>query len=93
MLCLQRKLVPFATGKQSTNCEKLRSFAFGTHSDCYVDNGVCVLGPDDWLKIFQTVGINTLFGSWDAFKQTLQTAGGCIELFFWIMSQLWWVLF
>jgi hypothetical protein len=30
MLCLQRQLVPFATGIHETTCPALKSYAFGT---------------------------------------------------------------
>jgi hypothetical protein len=87
MLCLQRDLVPYGTGEQSTTCDDLREYAFGTHPHCYVDSGVCTLPPEDWLVIVNTVSLPELFDSWDALKATLETAGDCTEFYAWLIGK------
>jgi hypothetical protein len=86
MLCLQRALVPYAKGQKSTSCDGLKEDAFGTHPECYVNSGVCSLPFDDWSVIVNTVSFTELFSSWDAFKATLQTAGGCTEFYTWLIK-------
>jgi hypothetical protein len=87
MLCLQRALVPFATGAQSTTCPALKNYAFGTHPDCYVKSGVCLLPPSDWLIIVKTVSLKELFNSWDALKATLDTVKDCGAFYAWLLKQ------
>lgn len=87
MLCLQKNLVPYATGEQSTTCSALKEFAFGTHPGCYVSSGVCALPPQDWEVIIKTVSLKELFGSIDALKATLQTAGDCVEFYEWLIER------
>ncbi|RJE22488.1 hypothetical protein PHISCL_05174 [Aspergillus sclerotialis] len=86
MLCLQRALVPYATGQKSTSCDGLREYAFGTHPDCYVNSGVCSLSFSDWKVIVDTVSFTELFSSWEALKATMQTAGGCTEFYTWLIQ-------
>jgi len=81
MFCLQRKLVPYATGDQKTTCASLRSIAYDSHPSCYVSGGVCLLPPGDWKVIFETVGLKEIFGSLDSIKQTLKTAAECAALY------------
>lgn len=87
MLCLQRNLVPYATGEKSTTCSALKEFAFGTHPGCYVSSGVCALPPSDWQVIIETVSLKELFGSVDALKATLETAGDCVEFYKWLIKK------
>ncbi|KAF2796013.1 hypothetical protein K505DRAFT_348244 [Melanomma pulvis-pyrius CBS 109.77] len=87
MLCLQRNLVPYATGAKSLTCPKLKEFAFGTHPGCYVSSGVCALPPQDWEVVISTVSLKELFGSVDALKATLQTAGDCVEFYKWLIER------
>lgn len=86
MLCLQRALVPYATGAKSTSCSALKDYAFGTHPACYIDNGVCTLPPTDWYIIVNTVGFSDLFSSWDALKATMETAGVCGAFYEWLIQ-------
>lgn len=86
MLCLQRDLVIYGDGSQTTTCSALEDYAFGTHPDCYVNSGLCTLPPTDWWIIVNTVGITQLFNSLNAFKATLQAAGGCIEFYLWVIA-------
>lgn len=90
MLCLQRHLVPYATGQKQGTCADLKSFAFGTHPGCYVSSGptgVCALPPSDWGIIIRTVSLQELFGSADALKATLQTGLDCVEFYKWLIKQ------
>jgi len=81
MQCLQRVLVPEATGAPgaAATCDDLESKAFASHSTCYVDNGLCTLGPKDWAAIVEIVGVKTLFDSKEALLATLKTGVGCAE--------------
>lgn len=89
MLCLQRALVPFASpaGKLSGGCSALQSRAIATHPDCYVNSGVCTLGPADWTVIVRTVAPKNLFGSLDNLKAVLKTVGGCAEFYLWLIKE------
>lgn len=86
MLCLQRALVPYGTGKESTTCSALKEHAFGTHPSCYINSGVCTLPPSDWGVIVNTVGLSDLFSSWDAVRATMQTAGVCGSFYAWLIE-------
>jgi len=86
MLCLQRKLVPYATGDQKTTCASLRTIAYDSHPSCYVSGGVCLLSPSEWKVIIETVGLKEIFGSLDALKQTLKTAAECAALYAYLME-------
>jgi hypothetical protein len=87
MLCLQRNLIPYATGEQSGTCAKIKEFAFATHPGCYVSSGVCALPPKDWEVIISTVSLKELFGSMDALKATLRTGGNCVEFYQWLIER------
>lgn len=82
MQCLQDALIPEATGQDPTitTCQKLKSKAFETHPKCYIQSGVCQLPRTDWEALLNIIGIKTLFQSWGAFLQALDTAAGCLEL-------------
>jgi hypothetical protein len=82
-LCLQQKLQPDA--QCNSTCSQVHDDAFAAHAGCYVDNGVCTLGPSDWLALEQTVGFKALFGSWDAIKQIFEAASGCVQLWGWLL--------
>lgn len=87
MLCLQNALVPYGTdGTESTTCDDLRSYAFGTHPDCYVGGGFCTLPPSDWAVVVETVGLAELFGSLEALKAVLETGKDCGELYVWLVA-------
>lgn len=87
MHCLQTQLIPEATGAVNTTCDAIKDKAFGTHAMCYVDSGVCLLPPSDWVAIVDIVGITTLFSSWDAFEATLEAGEGCVELWAYLIEQ------
>jgi hypothetical protein len=86
MLCLQSNLVAYGDGSQTTTCSALKVYAFGTHADCYVKNGICTLPPTDWVKIIKTVSITELFSSLDALKATLQAVKGCVGFYVWLIG-------
>ncbi|KAJ6449785.1 hypothetical protein C8R45DRAFT_123700 [Mycena sanguinolenta] len=84
MLCLQRALVPEATGAPgaAATCADVETKAFGTHADCYVQNGLCSLPISDWNAIvFDIVGPGTLVDSIDALKATASAGLQCTEFF------------
>jgi len=83
MHCLQLALVPEATGSGLTPitraCSELEEKAFKSHAPCYLDNGVCELGFDDWRAIVEIVDLRTLFESFDALKASVEVVFGCAE--------------
>ncbi|ORY09022.1 hypothetical protein BCR34DRAFT_603170 [Clohesyomyces aquaticus] len=87
MLCLQRALVPYATGEKGGSCPNVKEFAFGTHPGCYVSSGVCALPPKDWEVIISTVSLKELFGSIDALKATLETGKDCVKFYEWLIER------
>lgn len=94
-LCLQDALVPYTKatagregeGESAATCDEIREFAFATHPACYVDSGVCTLPATDWGVIVRIVSLRELFGSWEALKATLQTAGRCGSFYLWLIKQ------
>ncbi|KAL1694174.1 hypothetical protein GGG16DRAFT_110525 [Schizophyllum commune] len=86
MQCLQRTLVPEATGVSNTTCEQLEDKAFDSHSVCYTQAGLCTLPPTDWLAIVSIVHLPTLFQSWDAFKETLQAGADCLGFYAFLIT-------
>lgn len=52
--CLQVALAPYV-GTSKSN-DEIKKIAFGSHTRCYVDNGLCQLPPSDWGVIVNTVG-------------------------------------
>ncbi|KAG5634686.1 hypothetical protein H0H81_001098 [Sphagnurus paluster] len=82
MQCLQRELIPEATGTAaSATCASIQKKAFLSHARCYVDSGLCKLPPTDWVSIVQIVEIPTLFKNIDSFAATLNAAKGCLEAY------------
>jgi hypothetical protein len=91
MQCLQNALVPEATGSGAgVTCDSIEEKAFGTHAECYVGSGLCMLPPSDWLAIVHIVQFKTLFENWDAFLATLETGGGCLEFYLYLAAQASW---
>lgn len=61
--CLQTALIPVLS-KPLESCAKLSEYAYGTHSDCYVHNGVisiCDLPSSDVAKIMDSIDRDTLW--------------------------------
>jgi len=87
MQCLQRVLISDAvshtpediTVSTDRRCNELKEKAFASHSTCYIENGLCTLTVRDWIHIVKVIGLETLFDSWDAVKETLEAAEGCLE--------------
>src|SRR5690606_3587160 len=71
MLCLQQTLVPEATTIDS-NCGAIRVKAFESHSNCYIENGLCTLPVTDWARILSIVAFEDLIGTWNSLKETLE---------------------
>ncbi|TFK37400.1 hypothetical protein BDQ12DRAFT_699122 [Crucibulum laeve] len=90
MQCLQRALIPEATGSitAAKSCETLNDKAFASHPACYVNDGVCTLPLTDWIAIVEIVQIPTLFGSWEASLATVETGGGCAEFYAFLITQI-----
>ncbi|KDR81155.1 hypothetical protein GALMADRAFT_241715 [Galerina marginata CBS 339.88] len=95
MQCLQRALVPEVTSELTQDltalsdqqaCDALKEKAFSSHPGCYVDSGVCTLGLSDWTHIVKIINFSTLFGSWDAVKQALETVEECLELYRYLLD-------
>nr|KMM69851.1 hypothetical protein CPAG_06164 [Coccidioides posadasii RMSCC 3488] len=87
MYCLQKKLVPYATGQKNESCSELKKYAYATHSICYVECGVCALPPSDWVATVDTTGFKELFGSVDALISMLETADGCKDFYLWLIKK------
>lgn len=89
MLCLQSALQKFGQGTSIT-CDALKDYAFGTHADCYIQNGICDLGAADWEVIVNTVGFSNMWSSLNAAGQSLSAIGQCANLFFWAAGRKLW---
>lgn len=63
---------------RNRRCSALKQKAFDSHSECYLSNGLCSLSGRDWVQIVEIIGVKTLFDSWDAIKETIEAAEGCI---------------
>ncbi|KAJ6469158.1 hypothetical protein C8R47DRAFT_1055488 [Mycena vitilis] len=93
MLCLQRALVPEATGAPgaSATCGDLKTKAFASHADCYVDSGLCSLPISDWEKVsVEIVGPGTLVESFDALKATTSVGLQCTKFFAEVVGSALW---
>lgn len=79
MLCLQQKLVPLVNGSmENISCEELKHYAYSTHPECYVETGFCGLGVRDWMAVVRILKLRTVFGSWDAVNDVIETVGACL---------------
>jgi hypothetical protein len=83
-LCLQEALVKDANCQ--SNCQQIYNYAFASHPRCYVDNGVCTLGPGNWKAIVDTVQLQTLFGTFQALVQSVETAASCAKFYAFLVS-------
>ncbi len=75
-LCLQQSLA--ADDKCKSNCKKLREDAVGSHTRCYIDNGVCDLALKDYVELLKTVNLGLLLV--DSMVQAYQTLTTCAGL-------------
>lgn len=61
----------------TTSCTDVRTRAFDTHPECYVDGGFCALPLSDWFAVAATIdGWDWL--SRDAQRQVTATARACL---------------
>ena len=81
MKCLQDTLIPEGTGGVDAvkTCNELRDKAFDSHARCYLENGLCALSPSDWLAVVDIVSLKMMFSGWEALKETLEAADGCLD--------------
>ncbi|KND04330.1 uncharacterized protein SPPG_00060 [Spizellomyces punctatus DAOM BR117] len=92
MSCLQHSLVP-KLPNNSTNspkpmsCSELKSFAYGTHPNCYLSAGVCTLAPKDWIVLLEVIGIQELF-TIETIEQALAVAKGCGKEYIEIVKEI-----
>eukprot|EP01084_Bolivina_argentea_P172384 298611_1 len=85
-LCLQTALVPVInTDTSSTTCDDITDAGFATHSNCYIDGGICFLSPLDWAKIIGVVNTG-LVSSFSAVEEMLVVMGTCIESYAYIYT-------
>jgi hypothetical protein len=75
LVCLQETLRDRIDAE--TSCADIRTIAFDSHPDCYVEAGFCRLPWSDWLAVVATVdGADWL--SRDAQRQVVVTARTCL---------------
>ena len=75
LVCLQETLRDRIDAE--TSCPDIRTIAFDSHPDCYVEAGFCRLPWSDWLAVVATVdGADWL--SRDAQRQVVVTARTCL---------------
>ncbi len=60
------KLIPSVQNQAS--CPALKESAYDTHPYCYVVNGACTLGPQNWIALYDVLEFKDL-ASWDGVKQ------------------------
>jgi hypothetical protein len=61
----------------STTCDDVRTIAFDSHPECYVESGFCELPVTDWFAVAATIdGRDWL--SQDALRQVSTTAHACL---------------
>ncbi len=53
--CLQKQSLQVSEVKEIRTCEKIKSDAYDSHPDCYVQSGFCELKLSEKLKIFKLV--------------------------------------
>ena len=83
--CLQVALVPMLRPYQNPTCEKIRDFAFKSHTQCYLSPfpgapSICDLSIKDWWQVFWTIKgsfTQSLESFQESVKGVLQTATGC----------------
>jgi hypothetical protein len=76
MGCLQTSLIS-VVGCDST-CASIRTAAFASHADCYVNAGFCSLSLCDLVVVVHTVGVKQLL-SLESFGQEGETLSLCLK--------------
>lgn len=61
----------------STSCDDVRTIAFDSHPECYVDSGFCRLPLSDWFAVAATIDGRD-WASQDALRQVTTTAQACV---------------
>jgi hypothetical protein len=75
LVCLQEKLRERIDAQ--TSCDDVRTIAFDSHPECYVESGFCELPVTDWFAVAATIdGRDWL--SQDALRQVSTTAHACL---------------
>jgi hypothetical protein len=75
LVCLQTSLRDRIDA--SSTCDDVRTIAFDSHPECYVDAGFCTLPLSDWFAVAATIdGRDWL--SQDALRQVSTTAHACL---------------
>lgn len=75
LVCLQERLRERIDA--STSCDDVRTIAFDSHPECYVESGFCGLPLTDWFAVAATIdGRDWL--SQDALRQVTTTAHACL---------------
>ena len=75
LVCLQEKL--HERIDSTTSCEDVRTIAFDSHPECYVDSGFCSLPLTDWFAVASTIDGKD-WVSQDALRQVTKTAHECL---------------
>lgn len=76
MLCLQNHLVPLLPPSPAQTCQQIKSFAFESHSVCYVQSGFCTLTLKDWAVLLDIVELKDLIDL-KTVREGVQVAGQC----------------
>lgn len=80
MICLQRELIPEATGRRKSNCKRIAKKALDSHVKCYVQNGFCDI-KEDYEKIGALIKDNTVEtrkSKWDGRLFLSKVGMGCV---------------
>lgn len=75
LVCLQVKLRERIDA--SMTCDDVRTIAYDSHPECYVESGFCELPLTDWFAVAATIDGRDLL-SQDALRQVTTTAHACL---------------
>ena len=86
LTCLKKALVPAVKDSQGITCNDVKTTAFDSHVDCYIDNGFCDLAFDymhpgqmtEFVKDLMSVYNIRDFASFKAIQQVAIMFGKCI---------------
>jgi hypothetical protein len=85
LICLQDELR--ASIDTGSSCAEVRTIAFDSHPDCYIEAGFCSLPLSDVVKVAATVDVIDWFSA-DAVRQVITTAARCSRGHAWWMALL-----
>lgn len=60
-ICLQRELRDAISSE--SDCEEVNNIGFGTHNDCYIENGFCSLGFQNWIAAIGVLALEDALAS------------------------------